>query len=345
MRRAPVECQTSDIDFVVTWVDGSDPAWLERRAAHAGENSVDEPQDFRYRDWGLLRYWFRAVEANAPWVRKVHLVTCGQTPDWLDVTCPKLNLVNHTDYMPKEYLPTFSSNSIELGMHRIEGLSERFVYFNDDTYVGSKAQPEDFFRNGLPVDLAALNVFCFDESDSTQLCTVRDTGVINKHFKLKEAIAAQRGKWLSPKAGRYLARTLVLLACPKFPGFVIHHCAQPFLKSTFEELWQQERELLDETCSKRFRSVNDVNIWLPKEWQLAQGAFVPACAADYRSYFVGDVECARAAAQAVRTRRFKHLCVNDSMHLSDADFATASSLVRGAFEEAYDRPSSVEREA
>jgi hypothetical protein len=228
-------------------------------------------------------------------------------------------------------------------MHRIEGLSERFVYFNDDMFVGAKTRPEDFFRDGLPVDLAALNVYCFDEADSTQLCVVRDTGIINKHFRMREAIAAHRSKWLTLRAGKYLPRTMVLLACPKFPGFVIHHCALSFLKSTLEELWLREPDLLDETCSHRFRSVTDVSIWLAKEWQLAQGSFVPARAGDYHSFFVSDVEVASAAADAIRGQKLKHLCVNDSMHLSDEDFAKASSLVRGAFDEVYGRKSSFER--
>lgn len=343
MSRESIECLTSDIDFVVTWVDGFDPEWRTRRAAYAGENRVDEPQDFHFRDWGLLRYWFRAVEKNAPWVRKVHLITCGQVPEWLDVDNPKLNLVNHEDYIPEEYLPTFSSRPIELNLHRIEGLSERFVYFNDDMFVAAKAQPEDFFSNGMPVDLAALNVYCYDEADSAELCVVRDVGIINKHFTFRDALAAHRAKWLTARAGKYLPRTMVLLACPKFPGFVIHHCALPLLKNTLEELWMQEPDLLHETCSHRFRSITDVNIWLAKEWQLAQGAFVPARSSDYHSFYVKDVETAHAVARVARERKIKHLCVNDSMYLSDEDFALVSSLVRDAFDEAYGEPSSFER--
>lgn len=92
------------IDFVLPWVDGSDKDWIalknKYKAAVNGELSHDPEAnaDCRYRDYGLLKYWFRGVERFAPWVNRVFFVTCGQKPDWLDESNPKLRLVNHTDY-------------------------------------------------------------------------------------------------------------------------------------------------------------------------------------------------------------------------------------------------------
>ena len=96
----------TEIDFVITWVDGSDPAWLREKAAYGGQEinertpSVDA-RDVRYLDHGLLRYWFRGVEKFAPWVRKIHFVTWGHLPAWLDTGHPKLHIVRHEDYIPK----------------------------------------------------------------------------------------------------------------------------------------------------------------------------------------------------------------------------------------------------
>ena len=117
-----------DIDIVVTWVDGSDPEWLKERARYSG--TPVELSDVRFRDWGLMRYWFRGIEKYAPWVRKIHFVTWGHLPDWLDTTNPKLHIVKHTDFIPAEYLPTFNSHTIELNLHRIEGLAEQFIYLS-----------------------------------------------------------------------------------------------------------------------------------------------------------------------------------------------------------------------
>lgn len=331
------------IDFVIPWVDDADQDWLAEKAAYTEEDRSNDSRAFRFRDWGFLRYWFRAVEANAPWVRTVHFVTSGHIPDWLDTSSPKLHIVNHRDYIPEECLPTFSSRPIELNFHRIEGLAEQFVFFNDDMFVGATSTPETFFRKGLPVDLAALNVFCYSQADPTQLCVVRDVGVVNKHFDMKSSIKAHRGKWISPRAGRYLPRTLALLSCPRFPGFVIHHCAQPFLKSTYEQVWDAEPELLHSTCLNRFRDISDVNCWLMKEWQLASGSFTPAAARDYRCFFINTVEDAENAAKAIRERKTPHLCINDSPKLSDELFLEASSIVRRAFESVYGAPSSFEK--
>ena len=135
------------IDFVIPWVDGSDPAWRKEKYKYMG---IDEPDAGaeRYREMGILKYWFRAVEAYAPWVNQIHFITWGHLPQWLNTECPKLHIVNHKDYIPEKYLPTFSSHPIELNIHRIPGLSEHFVYFNDDMFLNGPVKPEFFFQNG-----------------------------------------------------------------------------------------------------------------------------------------------------------------------------------------------------
>ena len=93
------------IDFVITWVDGSDPAWQKKRSQfRPGE--AEDAGTIRYRDWGLLRYWFRAVENFAPWVRRVYLVTDNQCPPWLNRAHPTLVLADHRDFIPEKYLLT-----------------------------------------------------------------------------------------------------------------------------------------------------------------------------------------------------------------------------------------------
>ena len=122
------------IDFVIMWVDGSDPKWLQEKNKYS-TNKIDVDDAInRYRDMGTLKYWFRSVEKYTPWVNKIHFITCGHLPDWLNTNNPKLNIVKHEDYIPKEYLPTFSANPIELNLHRINELEEKFVLFNDEIF-------------------------------------------------------------------------------------------------------------------------------------------------------------------------------------------------------------------
>lgn len=142
------------IDFVITWVNGNDPEWRKEKSLYSGDaisNSFElDIREERYRDWDNLQYWFRGVEKFAPWVRKIHFVTWGHLPKWLNLDNPKLHIVNHKDYIPKTFLPTFNSHTIEWNFHRISGLSEHFVYFNDDMFLLQKVEPGEFFKGGKP---------------------------------------------------------------------------------------------------------------------------------------------------------------------------------------------------
>ena len=102
---------TVDIDFVVLWVDGSDPAWLAEKEKYEPESVLPDGGKNRWRDWGLMPYWFRSVEQYAPWVNKVYFVTWGHLPAFLNPEAPKLKIVKHADFMPEEYLPSFNSCS------------------------------------------------------------------------------------------------------------------------------------------------------------------------------------------------------------------------------------------
>ena len=147
------------IDFVITWVDGSDPIWFQEKQKifkkAVGAVDTDDRSE-RYRDWGILKYLFRSIEKFAPWVNNVYFVTCGHLPEWLNTECSKLQIVSHKDFIPQKYLPTFNSHPIEWNFHRIKNLSEHFVYFNDDIFLLQPIEPTDFFRDGKPVDMLAL---------------------------------------------------------------------------------------------------------------------------------------------------------------------------------------------
>jgi len=73
------------IDAVVLWVDGSDPEWLKEKAKYAGQKWDPLTSECRYREWGVFKYWFRALEQNMPWIRTVHLVTNGQLPSFINI--------------------------------------------------------------------------------------------------------------------------------------------------------------------------------------------------------------------------------------------------------------------
>jgi|LauGreSuBDMM15SN_2_FD.fasta_scaffold45507_2 hypothetical protein len=135
----------SAIDVVYTWVDGTRPDYLELLGRYANGTRDLNPE--RYRDaYDCLRHSLRSLELHAPWVRNVYLVTCRpQFPSWLRLDHPRLRVVHHDEIMSGDVAqPTFNSNVIECFLHKLPGISKRFVYFNDDYFLGAPASPEDF---------------------------------------------------------------------------------------------------------------------------------------------------------------------------------------------------------
>lgn len=319
-----------EIDFVIIWVDGSDPEWLAEKAKYAPPAHTDSRPE-RYRDWELLPYWFRGVEKFAPWVNRIHFVTWGHIPGWLNTSHPKLNIVRHEDYIPEKYLPTFSANPIELNLHRIKGLSENFVYFNDDMFIIAPVSKEVFFKNGLPCDSAVLNVHCYSPELSFHMCPIRDIGIINKYFSINEVMKAAPGKWFNPIYGKQLLRTLALMACPRFPGMWQHHLPTSFRKQTFEELWKLEEAELDDTCMRKFRHMLDYNQWLFKEWQLAKNEFCPRRADIGTSMQLGDLNECSEVCSYIRKRKGKMICINDGK-MTDEEYERYKKDIISAFE-------------
>jgi hypothetical protein len=325
------------IDFVVMWVDGADPAWRAKKAAFSGDTAVDD-RAIRYRDWGLLRYWFRAVEAFAPWVRYVWLVTDGQCPLWLETEHPKLRLIDHADFIPAQWLPAFSANPIELNLHRIRGLAEQFVFFNDDMFLLRPVRPEDFFRNGLPADDGILSPIIVESQADVGFIEANDMGVINAHFRKNQVMKQAPGRWLSVRYGRALFRSLCLMPWRHFPGFFNDHLPQPFLRGSYEAVWQAEPELLAEVCAHRFRDYKrDVNQWLIRYWQLASNGFTPISPRRGRDLRVTD----SASLAFIRRQRAKMICINDSDDIQD--FETLRGRFIAAFDAVLPEPSGYER--
>lgn len=106
----------------------------------------DELAASRFADNDELRFSLRSIERYAPWIRHIYILTNGQIPAWLNLNHPKIRVVTHAHIFPnRSHLPTFSSPAIESHLHEIAGLSEHFLYFNDDVLLGKPIYPDDFF--------------------------------------------------------------------------------------------------------------------------------------------------------------------------------------------------------
>jgi hypothetical protein len=335
----------NEIDFVLPWVDGNDPKWQKEKEKYDVKSSADG-SIYRYRDWDLLRYWFRGVEKYAPWAHKIHFVTMGHLPEWLDTSNPKLNIVNHKDFIPEKYLPTFSSRTIDCNTYRIKDLTEQFVLFCDDFYIINNTKKEDFFENGMPKDTVALNVHCPKKSNIGHFSTLNDVAIINEHFDFKKSIKENKSKWFSLKNGfKNIMQTIVLLKCPRFPGFWQHHLASPFLKSTLEEVWKEEPEVLDTTCMHKFRDRMDINQWLFREWQIAKGNFSVRSHKFGKSFFIdrdGIKTELPKMVDYIQNQKGRMIAINDGP-MEDNEFENAVKSLKESFEKILPEKSSFEK--
>ena len=308
------------IDFVVTWVDGNDPEWLkEKEMWRAKEEDAPWSEwatgDKRYRDWGLLKYWFRAVEKYAGWVNHVYFVTAGSVPEWLNVDCPNLTVVRHDEFIPKKYLPTFNSHCIEWNLHRIEDLSEQFVYFNDDFYLNAPVKPDFFFRDGLPMDYVCLSIPKLTRNMTSY--APYSSMILNDHWDMRTVIKENFSKWFAPCYGpKIWLKNFVLSKQRKFSGISTDHLAFPFLKSTFEELWIAEADELDRNCGDRFRRFYGISPNLIRDWQRVEGRFHPCPnnrgKAWTESSFYDRDENLEVVLSAIGASKYKMLCINDN---------------------------------
>ncbi len=326
----------NNIDFVILWVDGSDPAWLREFAA-ARHLTEEDARAIRYRDTGTLRYWFRSVERFAPWVRRIHFVTWGHLPAWLDTSNPKLNIVRHEDFIPAEYRPTFNSNTIELNINRIEGLAERFVLFNDDTFLCRQAREEDFFRHGLPCDMARLAVV---QPSPVAHTIYNNLTLINALHNQRTVLHSHFGKWFSMKYGlSNLLKSLTLAPWSFFTGIFDTHQPQAYLKSQFDRAWELWPGELDASCRNTFRTTSDLSHWLVRYDRLCRGEFAPRNFGDCRLADLNDTTL-ESICNTIRHGTARMLCINDSEQI--ADFEALTARLQAAFEELLPEKSSYE---
>jgi len=327
----------SDIDFIITWVDDNDPEWRTERAKYKGIK-LEDTRASRYRDWETLRYVFRSIEKYAPWFHKVFFVTCGHYPAWLNRENPKLQFVKHSDYIPEQYLPTFSSRAIDMNFQRIKELSEKFVYMNDDMFLVAPTKENDFFRNNLPCETAILDAKGLEGKDRNGVpyklgnlytAVYFNLAPINRHFNKKECIKNNFVKWFNYRYGLAQIRTMLLTPWELFTGFKSSHVPYSYLKSTYKEVWEKEFEILDLACSHKFREITDVNHWLFNYWQIASGRFSPrSLKMGYFDYMTDDQKRNANVCKNLTCGKYKFACINDEITNPEAFDIAKETLIR-----------------
>lgn len=330
------------IDFVILWVDGNDKSWQKEKEKYDPNTKKYENNEVRFRDWDNLKYWFRGVEKYASWVNKIYFITWGHIPKWLNTNNKKLKIVNHKDFIPEEYLPTFSSNTIELNIHRIKSLSEYFVLFNDDVFLINNTLPSDFFLKGLPCDnYNEVNWNPGAENELFASTILNNYKILDKYYNKRLEIIKKPLKYINPKYGlkRNLQNIKTTATKKNFVGINNNHITQSFLKSYFNKVWDLEFETLNETSKHKFRNGKDVTNYLIRYFQLMDKKFKPRNYELGRFFIVGEDNS--KLIETIKGNKYKVICINDSDE--NIDFEKCKNEINKAFEQKLYEKSSFEK--
>lgn len=279
------------IDAVYTWVDGDDKDWLARKDAAAGRDSDavhhTSSSRARFASRDELRYSLRSLETFAPWIRHVYLVTDQQRPEWLDVDNPRITVVDHREiFSDPSVLPVFNSHAIESQLHHIDGLSEHYLYMNDDVMFGRPVGPAGFFEgNGMPrffVSSATLDV---------SPASSRDLPVLSAAKRNARVIADRFGRSVTQK---------------------FQHTPHPQSRAVLRELEGEYPDLFAEVSASKFRHPDDVSVAssLHHTYAHARGLAVPG-RLKYAYINVAEADAALRLTGLMRKRDRDVFCLND----------------------------------
>jgi hypothetical protein len=236
-----------------------------------------------------------------PFIRNVYLVVShpSQVPDWVDQE--HLNIILHKDIIPEEFLPTFNCNPIEMHLHRIPGLDEEYLYFNDDMFPVGDCRPEDFFRDGRPVIGYYRHLFA--------------SGMYKKICRNSDRLAR---KALGMKPSCFFTRP--------------QHICSPMLKSECEQLYAKVEDEVRKTSATRTRTEENLNQYLFLDYMNYKGLVIREK--------ISNKHFSVAVASPDSLRDFLHkptrnmVCIND-VRLSEERYEQLRGAILDAFESTF----------
>ncbi len=330
------------LDFVLAWVDSSDENWKAEKDKYSNDDFEGNGVE-RYRDWKILKYWFRSVERYAPWVRKIHFVTYGHYPEWLNINDPKINIVKHEEFIPQKYLPTFSTNPIELNFHRIKELSECFVYFNDDMFLNRSAQKEDFFNGDTPKYCCnAIPRRYYHRMELFDYMLINNLELINNKFGATKAIEKNPELWFGKCNKNALKYHRLSFRDNYLYGMFFPHLGSPMKKSTMEKVWQAYGERLDEVCMNKFRTPFDIQQQIFHLWEIMNGSFYPVSYKHFGINYSNLKEEIEEVRKDISEDDSLMVCLNDSDNIDETEFESVRSEIDSILSNKYPNKSRFE---
>ena len=311
------------VDLVYTWVDGHDPAWRARKAVALGtdpdpEYSNDAAIDARFESRDELRYSLRSVQMFANWVRHIWIVTDRQAPAWL-LPDERLTVVDHREiFADPNALPVFNSHAIESQLHHIPGLSDLYLYLNDDMMFGAPVRPENFFHaNGITKFFTSLALI--------------DIGDLNPDDLAVTAAAKNNRDLIEAEFDRTIANKL-------------WHTPQAQSRRMLAEFERSHPELFDQVMRSKFR--HSSNHSLPSSLSQYYAFATQQAVTGRIAYGYLNLSSARPDVTMelwLQRRNQQCLCINDAGEDDAPARQRKNAALRDFFEAYYPLPSRWER--
>lgn len=295
-----MDSQQFEIDLVYLWVDGSDPQWLAKKQAFTGKtyDNSETNNKGRYVNNDELKYSLRSIEKHAPWIRRIFIVTDNQKPEWLNTDHPKIQLIDHKDILPAAALPCFNSSVIEYFLHKIPGLSEHFLFANDDMFINADLLPDFFFA-----------------SDGFPIVRLKRKPLGKWHYRLKALV----GKKLGQHSRKLVESALMVeKKFGKYYSGVPHHNIDSYKKSDYrkavEEVFEEQAK---KSMTHRVRTFGDLHRSAFSYYALAIGhghlKYVKRKEASRILVYKHDF------ADYIQRYQPTLFCLNDNQHVTEED--------------------------
>ncbi|MDQ0992549.1 stealth family protein [Streptomyces sp. V3I7] len=306
-RQPRIDTVDFPVDVVYTWVDGNDRELAVKRESYRNGGKAPtiharETGASRYTSHDELKYSLRSLEMYAPFVRNIYIVSDGQTPAWLDTHTPGIQVVDHKDiFSDPTALPVFNSHAIGTQLHHIDGLSEHYLYLNDDVFFGRPVTAGHFFHGN---------------------------GIAKLPFSPYQlGLGAPHPDEPAPNSAGKNVRNLLLQEHGRFTVNKFMHTPHPQIRSVMREIEERFAEDVERTSRSRFRATSDIAMGasLHHHHAYLTGRAVPGT---FRLRYI-DIALPDAAdrmADLLATRRFDFFCMNDVNTPADEQDRIAAEL-------------------
>ena len=305
------------VDIVYLWCDSNDIEWEKKRSAELSKYTgadidADAVDKCRFISNDELRYSLRSLEKYAPWLNNIYIVTDNQIPEWLDTDNPKIKLINHSQILPPEVLPTFNASAIETAICNIPGLSEHFLFANDDMFFGQPVDKSFFYdKNGNPV-------FRFSKRK-----------IINKKYKhLFGYMVSAAYKLVKDNIG------------PSFAHFP-HHNIDAYRKSAMKDCIRFFESGFRNTASQKFREKDCIQRSVFGYYSIAKGEGCAVVADDIRLRLkavlfhtnLDSIQIPLSEKKFYMLDKYRPalFCINDSIKSTDVDRLALRSFLERKF--------------